>query len=90
MVIDYFKDDMVVRLINFAHQLLGRGGKLILGNFHTANPIKEFLDHIVEWNLIHRDEEDMNRLFWESAFGRSADEFKFEEEGINMFAFIGK
>lgn len=85
-LIDYFEDELVIRLINYAHTLLRRGGKLILGNFHRDNPVREFMDHVLEWKLIHRTEEDMNRLFEASSFGKPCTEFKFEEQGINMFA----
>ena len=86
-LIDYFNDDLVIKLINYAHSILKKGGQLVLGNFHKDNPIKPFMDHVLNWKLIHRTEEDMNRLFQASAFGKDCSAFKYEEEGINMFAF---
>ena len=44
------------------------------------------MDYVFEWELVHRDEADMNRLFEASAFGRSCDEIRCEDEGINLFA----
>jgi hypothetical protein len=38
------------------------------------------------WKLIRRTEEDMNRLFSASRFGRPCTAIRFEETGINLFA----
>lgn len=85
-LIDYFGDKFVVQLLNYVHDSLSPGGAVVLGNFHPRNPNKAFMDHILEWKLIHRDEEDMNRLFRASKFGKAADVIHFEGEGINLFA----
>jgi len=85
-LIDYFKDDLVVRLMNFVHGILRPGGKIILGNFHPRNPTRAFMDHVFDWKLIHRDETDMNRLFEASAFGRPCTRILYEEQEVNLFA----
>lgn len=85
-LIDYFGDKFVVQLLNFAHDHLKPGGSVVLGNFHPVNPNKAFMDHILDWKLIHRDEQDMHRLFGLSKFGKDADQIHFEQEGINLFA----
>ena len=85
-LVDYFNDKTVARLIDYAYTLLKPGGKLILGNFHPDNTCKAFMDHVLEWRLIHRSEEDMDRLFSQSAFGRPCTKIRFEQEGINLFA----
>lgn len=85
-LIDYFNDKVVLRLLNWIHGLLRPGGRVILGNFHPRNPNKAYMDHVVEWPLIHRSEADMDRLFQESAFGGPSTRIRFEEQGINLFA----
>ena len=85
-LIDYFNDKTVGRLIDYAYTLLKPGGKLILGNFHPRNADKALMDHVLEWRLIHRTEEDMDRLFLQSAFGRACTKIRFEREGVNLFA----
>ena len=89
-LIDYFDDDLVIKLITYAHSILAPGGELVLGNFHQNNPVKEFMDHVLEWKLIHRTEDDMNRLFESSAFKKPCDKFKYESQAVNMFAFARK
>jgi SAM-dependent methyltransferase len=85
-LIDYFNDRLVGRLIDYIYSLLEPGGRVILGNFHPNNTDKAFMDHILEWQLIHRSEEDMNRLFATSKFGRGCTRIRFEQQGINLFA----
>jgi SAM-dependent methyltransferase len=85
-LIDYFSDAFVVRLIDYVHGLLKPGGRLILGNFHPSNGTRALMDHILQWKLIHRTEDDMNRLCNKSKFGRPCTNMRFEEEGINLFA----
>ena len=78
-LIDYFNDKFVVKLLNWIHGRLRPGGTVILGNFHPNNYCKEVMDYVLEWRLIHRSEEDMNRLFTCSAFGRPCTRTQFEE-----------
>lgn len=85
-LIDYFNDKWVIKLIDYVHGLLRSGGKMILGNFHTKNVDKAFMDYVLDWKLIHRSEDDMNRLYAASKFGRGCTRIQFENEGVNMFA----
>ena len=85
-LIDYFSDKFVIRLLDYIHNALVPGGKVILGNFHPRNPDKAMMDHVLDWRLIHRSEDDMNRLFRSSAFARECTKVRFEDQGINLFA----
>lgn len=85
-LIDYFDDAFVVRLLDWIHDRLAPGGRVILGNFHPDNPTKAMMDHVLDWALVHRSEDDMNRLFAASKLGRPCDEIRFEEQRINLFA----
>ena len=84
-LIDYFNDEFVVRLLHWIHDRLAPGGEVVLGNFHPGNPDKPFMDYVLEWKLIHRTEDDMQRLFTASPFGRCTD-IVFEDAGVNLFA----
>ncbi|MGK0290609.1 MAG: extracellular factor (EF) 3-hydroxypalmitic acid methyl ester biosynthesis protein [bacterium] len=85
-LIDYFEDAIVVRLLNYIYEILLPGGRVILGNFHKDNHDKAMMDYILDWKLIHRSEEDMNRLFQESKFQSPCTRIIYEEERINLFA----
>ena len=85
-LIDYLNDKLVNKVLAYSFENLARGGRVILGNFHPRNPAKEFMDYVLEWNLIHRTEADMNRLFERSMFGKPCSKIQFEALGINLFA----
>jgi len=44
------------------------------------------VDYLLEWRLIHRSEQDMDRLFQSSKFARGTTKIRFEEQGVNLFA----
>jgi SAM-dependent methyltransferase len=85
-LVDYFDDEFVVALMNWSHEVLKPGGRAIFGNFHPRNPVKAMLEYVTEWELIHRTEQDMSRLYSKSAFGRDCTRVQFEDQGINLFA----
>jgi extracellular factor (EF) 3-hydroxypalmitic acid methyl ester biosynthesis protein len=85
-LMDYLNDKLVNKVLTYAFENLAPGGRVILGNFHPRNPAKEFMDYVLEWNLIHRTEADMNRLFERSVFGKPCSKIQFEALGINLFA----
>jgi SAM-dependent methyltransferase len=85
-LIDYLNDKLGAKLLHYAYDVLVPGGRIVLGNFHPNNPAKEFMDYVLEWNLIHRTEEDMNRLFLASPFKRPVTKILFEKEGVDLFA----
>ena len=83
-LIDYLKDGLVVKLLDYIHSTLRPGGRVILGNFHTRNATKAFMDYVLDWRLIHRSEADMRRLFAASKFGVCT-RINYEPLRINMF-----
>jgi len=85
-LIDYFSDNFVVRLLNYIHGKLRPGGRVILGNFHPRNPTRALMDYVLSWELIYRTEEEMTRLFEESAFRRPCTKMRYEAQRINLFA----
>lgn len=84
-LIDYFSDEFVVHLLNWMHARLAPGGQAILGNLHPRNPARALMDYVLEWKVIHRTEEDLQRLFAASAFA-GAEEFLREHTGVHVFA----
>jgi len=85
-LIDYFNDKLTIKLINFIFGILKVGGKVILGNFHPCNTTRALMDHILNWKLVHRTEEDMNKLFSQSLFKSPCTEIRFEDAGVDLFA----
>jgi extracellular factor (EF) 3-hydroxypalmitic acid methyl ester biosynthesis protein len=84
---DYLQDKFVVDLINWAYDHLLPGGMVIIGNVVPSNPTRAFMDHVLEWVLIHRSEDDLRSLFSRSHFGATTVDFRLEPAGVDLFAF---
>lgn len=89
-LIDYLEDEHIIRLLDWIHDQLLPGGTVVLGNFDTANPDKAFMDHVLEWRLIHRSVQDLESLFARSKFGDTPVDVRYEQERVNLFAFCRK
>jgi hypothetical protein len=79
-----------LNLINWGYDNLLPGGTLIIGNVVPSNPTRAFMDHILEWVLIHRTEEELRDLFARSHFGSTPVTFRTEPSGVDLFAFCRK
>jgi extracellular factor (EF) 3-hydroxypalmitic acid methyl ester biosynthesis protein len=82
---DYLDDRIIAAMLKRCYGQLKPGGALVIGNFSPANPDRYFMDHLLYWRLIHRDRDELRRLFAASPFGESV-EIVAETEGVNLFA----
>jgi extracellular factor (EF) 3-hydroxypalmitic acid methyl ester biosynthesis protein len=83
---DYLSDELIVTLIDWIHDKLRPGGRVILGNFHPRNPSRGLMEHVLDWRLIHRDEAAMNQVFSASKFAKPCTRISSGEEGIFLLA----
>jgi extracellular factor (EF) 3-hydroxypalmitic acid methyl ester biosynthesis protein len=84
-LIDYFNDDLVVRLLNYIHGKLSVGGAAFLGNFRPDHPNVALFQHALDWPLLLRSEHDLRRLVAKSRFGHSPVDVGTEPEGVQLF-----
>ena len=82
---DYLDHRLLLALINRCYKQLNPGGELIIGNFSPTNPDRLFMDHLMYWRLIYRDQEALSAVFNESLFG-GVHAILVEDEGVNLFA----
>lgn len=59
---DYLADQIAARLLARMWSWTEPGGRLVVGNFHPANPSRPWMEWGGAWFLIHRTEEDYRRL----------------------------
>jgi len=85
-LIDYLKDRELVATLNWTYEHLRPGGRTIIGQFHSSCPDRPFLDHIADWILYYRTEEEIRKLFAASKFGNSPVSISFEDGGVQFFA----
>ena len=80
---DYFSD-AVARLAGAAlYRHVGKGGKLIIGNFNITNPSRFIMECGGDWHLVHRSVDEMKALFCPIAPNTIIES---ESENINLFA----
>jgi extracellular factor (EF) 3-hydroxypalmitic acid methyl ester biosynthesis protein len=83
---DYLSDRVCTKLVRLFHQWCEPGGKVIVTNVHSSNPVKGLMEHVMEWHLVMRDESDMVRLAPELGPLK----IYTDETGINVFLEIDK
>lgn len=84
---DYFTEPVAQMAAQKMLACLKPGGKLIIGNFSTENPCAPFMELWLDWNLIYRSKEDLERMF--KGFGSKVYVEK-EPLGVNLFVVIEK
>jgi extracellular factor (EF) 3-hydroxypalmitic acid methyl ester biosynthesis protein len=83
---DYLSDRICKRLMKLFHSWTLPGGRVAATNVHSRNPIRRFMEHILDWYLIYRDEEGFRSLVpadWKPVV--SAD-----STGVNVYITIDK
>jgi len=83
---DYLSDRVCAKLVALFCEWCEPGGRVIVTNVHSSNPVKGLMEHIMEWHLVMRDESDMFRL----APDPDAAKVYTDETGINVFLEIVK
>jgi hypothetical protein len=84
-LIDYFSDELVVRLLDYVHGRLRKGGVLMLGNFRRNHPNAAFFTHALDWPLHLRSEQQLRALAAQSKFAKSPTRVSAESEGVQLF-----
>jgi hypothetical protein len=83
-LIDYLKDDLVVRLLDCIYDRLKEGGLVLLGNFRPNHSNADFFQHALDWQLKLRNEDQLLALVSRSKFRSGS--IGSEAEGIQLFA----
>jgi extracellular factor (EF) 3-hydroxypalmitic acid methyl ester biosynthesis protein len=81
---DYLSDQVCKRLMTAFYQWLAPGGLLLATNVHPSNPIRNGIEHLLDWNLIYRTARQALGLRPEAV---APDDFsvKSEATGVNLF-----
>lgn len=81
---DYLTDSICHRLMNIMYDWLAPGGLLAATNVEPSNPLRNGMEHLLDWHLIYRKAEQMRPLAPSLA---SADDIvvKSEDTGVNVF-----
>lgn len=83
---DYLSDKICTRLLRLFYRWVKPGGFVFVTNVHTRNPSQRCMEHIVEWYMVYRDENDMLKL----AKGYGEQYVYLDLTGLNVFLEIHK
>jgi extracellular factor (EF) 3-hydroxypalmitic acid methyl ester biosynthesis protein len=86
---DYLSDRIIKMLNTYLYDQLLPGGILIVGNFATCNPIRNLMEHFLEWSLIYRDGKQLAALAPERAPTENC-KIIAEATGTNIFLEVRK
>ncbi len=83
---DYLTDTVCKRLISLFYSWLLPGGLLAITNIHPRNGARKFMEIVLEWNVIYRDENHLRRL----AMVDGEKTVVAEPTGVNIFLLVRK
>lgn len=84
-LIDYFKDNLVIRLLDYIYDKLALGGLVLLGNFRPGHANEALFQHALDWPLVLRSENELRHLVRQSKFSNSPIVVGTEKEGVQLF-----
>ena len=83
---DYLSDRVCDKLVRLFYHWCEPGGRVLVTNVHSSNPVKGLMEHVMEWHLVLRDEAGMMRF----APATSHAKVYGDATGINVFLDIYK
>lgn len=86
---DYLSDRVCRRLLEIFYDMLAPGGLLIATNVHVRNPSRHWMECVMDWHLVYRDDEGFLALAPARA-PVAAKVIKAEETGVNIFLEVRK
>ena len=71
------------------YELAAPGGLVLVSNVDASNPSRGWMEYVVDWNLIHRDAQQMAALL-PGRVSKDAIRIVAEPTSVNIFAEIRK
>lgn len=87
---DYLSDKQFIGLVNRLLGYMVDDGTLVIGNFSTNNPSRNYMEKFGAWFLNHRSEEDLFNLAVKAGADKTMIQVQQEEAGVNLFLHIKK
>ena len=81
---DYLSQRVCKRLVELFCSMIRPGGIVIVTNVATSNPRKAWMEYVMEWNLIYRNEEEMHDLV-PDGLNLKGTTVKADATGVNLF-----
>ncbi len=86
---DYLSDQVSHRLMNVMYEWLAPGGLLLCTNVEPSNPLRNGMEHLLDWHLIYRTAAQLRPLAPVQA-PLEASRVVCEDSGVNLFLEVRK
>jgi extracellular factor (EF) 3-hydroxypalmitic acid methyl ester biosynthesis protein len=86
---DYLSQRVCRRLTEIFHMLARPGGRVVVTNVSSTNPSIGWMEYLLEWNLIYRNNEEMKDLVPRHAPSGNVNLFT-DTTGVNLFLEVEK
>lgn len=86
---DYLSDRICRRLMEVFYDLLAPGGLLVATNVDSCNPSRLWMEHVVEWHLVYRTQDQFAKLAPDSSQPELR-AVKTDATGVNIFLEVRK
>jgi len=81
---DYFSQKVCKKMVELFTSLIAPGGEVIVTNVSEANPVSDWMEYVVAWDLIHRSRAEMEDLIPGRAQNYER-ELEVDATGVNFF-----
>lgn len=81
---DYLSQRVCKRLVELFCTMVRPGGRVIVTNVAASNPRKAWMEYVMEWNLIYRDNAEMEDLIPDNV-PVTYSSIKADSTGVNLF-----
>lgn len=81
---DYLSQRVCKRLVELFCTMVRPGGRVIVTNVAASNPRKAWMEYVMEWNLIYRDNSEMQDLIPDNV-PVTSHSIKADSTGVNLF-----
>jgi extracellular factor (EF) 3-hydroxypalmitic acid methyl ester biosynthesis protein len=85
---DYLSDHTCTELVSLFHQNLQPGGLVVVANMNDAKPFRNFIEFVLDWQLIYRQPRDLENFAPER--GRETAAIVAEPTSVNLFLHVRK
>jgi extracellular factor (EF) 3-hydroxypalmitic acid methyl ester biosynthesis protein len=81
---DYFSQKVCRKMVELFASMLAPGGEVLVTNVADTNPVSDWMEYVMAWDLIYRSREEMEDLVpvRYNGFPRRLD---VDETGVNYF-----
>jgi extracellular factor (EF) 3-hydroxypalmitic acid methyl ester biosynthesis protein len=86
---DYLSDRICRRLLEIFYDMLAPGGLLVATNVHVRNPSRHWMECVMDWHLVYRDDAQFLGLAPDKA-PKDAVSLRADPTGVNIFLEVRK